>query len=79
MYYNDFLRALTNAEKSITDWYGDFAIGYKPIIDDGMVVDIEIHWAPVNNCSLDSVYRFAEALSAASFEAARLVGTEIVD
>lgn len=79
MKYNDFAKTVNDTMRDITEWYGDFGITYKVIWNGNYVADIEINWAPVNQCSCESVHRFAEALNAAAFEAAKLTGIYVED
>lgn len=79
MKYNDFAKAVNDKLRDIEDWYGDFGITYKVVWNGNYVADIEVCWSPVTACSCDSVHRFAEALNAAAFEAAKLTGLYIED
>jgi hypothetical protein len=71
--FEDYVVGLKNDNENA---YGDWGIEWHLVWDaDGCVVDdVEMSWPPLSDGDVVNVYRFAEALSAAAFDAARLVG-----
>ena len=77
MTYNEYMKEIATTQNNLVEWYGDFGIELNPMWDGNTAFDITIAWPSTNNNSLDSTYRFAEALSAAAFEAAKLVNITV--
>lgn len=81
MTYTEYMEQYDVTVHNIEKWYGDFGIKLMPVWsnDGSMVLDYTFTWAELDPCRLEDAYRFAEALSAAAYEAAKLTGMTIVD
>ena len=76
MRYTDFEDYVSGLKNDNESCYGDWGIEWHLVWNDegDVVEDVDISWPPMPDGSVTDVYRFAEALSASAFDAAKLVG-----
>lgn len=81
MRFTEYMEQVDVTNQNIRQWYGDFGIELVPMwSNDGYtVVDFNINWPALDESGIEATYRFAEALSAATYEAAKMVGTVVED
>jgi hypothetical protein len=76
MRYADFEEYTMGLKNDSEAEYGDWGIEWHLVWNDegDVVEDVELSWPHIPDGNVTDAYRFAEALAASAFAAARLIG-----